>query len=46
VINLFYQSLCPFGVLGLGNKESLLFSDKRPRFEDIDRKEKIYIKSK
>ncbi len=44
VINLFYESLCPFGVLGLGNKESLLFSEKRALFEDVDRKEKIYIK--
>lgn len=43
-INLFYDSLCPFGVLGLGNKESLLFSDKRSGFEELDRKEKIYIK--
>jgi chemotaxis protein methyltransferase CheR len=46
VIKLFYESLCPFGMLGLGNKESLLFSDKRSSFEEIDRKEKIYIKSK
>lgn len=44
VINLFYDSLCAFGVLCLGNKESLLFSDKRPLFEELDRKEKIYIK--
>lgn len=44
VINLFYESLCPFGFLGLGNKESLLFSDKVNQFEDIDRKEKIFMK--
>jgi len=44
-INLFYDSLCPFGFLGLGNKESLLFSDKRKHFEDVDKKEKIFIKS-
>jgi chemotaxis protein methyltransferase CheR len=44
VISLFYESLCPFGFLGLGNKESLLFSDKRKQFEEIDRKEKIFIK--
>jgi chemotaxis protein methyltransferase CheR len=44
-INLFYDSLCPFGFLGLGSKESLLFSDKRKHFEDIDRKEKIFMKS-
>lgn len=45
VINLFYESLCPFGFLALGNKESLLFSDKQKSFEDIDRKEKIFMKS-
>jgi chemotaxis protein methyltransferase CheR len=44
VINLFYESLCPFGFLGLGNKESLLFSDKQKDFEEISRKEKIFIK--
>ena len=44
VINLFYESLCPFGFLGLGNKESLLFSDKRTHFEEVDRKEKIFMK--
>ena len=44
VINLFYESLCPFGFLGLGNKESLLFSDKRKYFEETDRKEKIFMK--
>src|SRR6185437_1697250 len=45
-INLFYDSLCPFGFLGLGSKESLVFSDKRKHFEDVDKKEKIFIKSK
>jgi chemotaxis protein methyltransferase CheR len=46
VINLFYESLCPFGFLGLGNKESLLFSEKKKCFDEVDRKEKIFIKSK
>ncbi|HSZ71481.1 MAG TPA: protein-glutamate O-methyltransferase CheR [Cytophagaceae bacterium] len=46
VINLFHESLCPFGILALGNKESLLFSDKKDSFDDIDRKEKIFIKIK
>jgi chemotaxis protein methyltransferase CheR len=46
VFNLFYDSLCTFGFLGLGNKESILFSDKKNCFDEIDRKEKIYIKSK
>ena len=46
VINLFYESLCPFGFLGLGNKESLLFSNKQKSFEETDRKEKIFMKKK
>jgi chemotaxis protein methyltransferase CheR len=44
VINLFYESLCPFGFLGLGNKESLLYSDKRKDFQELQRKEKIFMK--
>ncbi|MCW3119990.1 MAG: cheR, partial [Chitinophagaceae bacterium] len=44
VISLFYDSLCPFGFLGLGNKESLLFSDHRKQFEEIDKKERIFMK--
>lgn len=46
VITLFYESLCPFGFLCLGNKESLLFADKRSCFEEIDKKEKIFMKTK
>jgi chemotaxis protein methyltransferase CheR len=45
VINLFYESLCPFGFLGLGNKESLLFSDKRGNFNEFDRSERIFMKA-
>lgn len=45
VLNLFYSSLCPFGFLGLGNKESLLFTDKRSFFREIDMKEKIFMKN-
>jgi chemotaxis protein methyltransferase CheR len=44
VINLFFDSLCPFGFLALGNKESLLFSDKVKDFNEVDRKERIFIK--
>jgi chemotaxis protein methyltransferase CheR len=44
VIELFYDSLVPFGFLGLGNKESLLFATNRPDFSDVDRREKIYMK--
>jgi chemotaxis protein methyltransferase CheR len=44
VLNLFYESLCPFGFLGLGSKESLLFAEKRKLFEVVDGKEKLYRK--
>ncbi len=44
VITLLYESMCTFGFLGLGNKESLLFCDKRANFEDVDRREKIFMK--
>ena len=45
VIALFYDSLCAFGFLALGNKESLLFSDKRKSFDEVDKREKIFMKS-
>jgi len=45
-INLFYESLCPFGFLGLGNKESLLFTDKKAFFDDVDKKERIFMKAR
>jgi chemotaxis protein methyltransferase CheR len=45
VINLFYESLCPFGFLGLGSKESLLFASRRNYFEEIVKKERIYMKT-
>jgi len=45
VMNLFYDSLCTFGILGLGNKESLLFTDKQTSFDPIDKKQKIFIKT-
>ena len=44
VMNLFYDSLCSFGILGLGNKESLLFTDKQKCFDAIDQKQKIFMK--
>jgi chemotaxis protein methyltransferase CheR len=46
VVDLFYESLCPFGFLGLGDKESLLFADKKDYFEETDKKEKIFMKIK
>ena len=45
VVDLFYESLCLFGFLALGNKESLLFTDRKNNFKAIDRKEKIFIKA-
>jgi chemotaxis protein methyltransferase CheR len=44
VLGLFYESLCPFGILALGNKESLLFSDMEHNFKTIDKKERIFMK--
>jgi chemotaxis protein methyltransferase CheR len=46
VINLFYESLCAFGYLGLGDKESLLFADKKDHFEKTEGTQKIYRKIK
>jgi chemotaxis protein methyltransferase CheR len=43
-INLFYESLCHFGILALGSKESLLFSDKQKCFGEVDKREKVFIK--
>jgi len=44
VLGLFYESLCPFGILALGNKESLLSSDKGDKYRTIDKKQKIFMK--
>jgi chemotaxis protein methyltransferase CheR len=45
VLNLFYESLCTFGFLALGNKESLLFTSCRKYFEEVVRKERIFMKT-
>jgi len=45
VIGLFHDSLCQFGFLGLGSKESLLFAINQKDFVDVDRKQKIFMKS-
>lgn len=42
VIGLLHRSLIRFGVLALGQKESLRFSSHAHDFEDLDPKEKIY----
>jgi chemotaxis protein methyltransferase CheR len=44
VINLFYESLCNFGFLALGNRETLLFSDKHDYFQIKDSAQKIFMK--
>lgn len=46
VLTLFHESLCDFGFLGVGDKESLLFSGTKDSFDETDRKEKIYMKVK
>ncbi|HET6231760.1 MAG TPA: protein-glutamate O-methyltransferase CheR [Longimicrobiaceae bacterium] len=42
VHELFYNSLAMFGVLALGNKESLRFSRFEPCYDALDPREKIY----
>ncbi|WP_143959889.1 CheR family methyltransferase [Litoribacter populi] len=42
VFKLFHDSLCTFGYLGLGSKESMLFSDNRHDFVEVDRMRKIF----
>jgi len=44
VLNLFYQSLEPLGILCLGTKETLAFSDVANKFEIVSKDEKIYRK--
>jgi chemotaxis protein methyltransferase CheR len=42
VISLFSESLCPFGYLALGSKESLLFYRDRDRYEMISKISKLF----
>jgi chemotaxis protein methyltransferase CheR len=42
VHRLFYDSLARFGVLGLGQKETLRFTDLEDRYEELDPVEKLY----
>jgi chemotaxis protein methyltransferase CheR len=41
-VGLFRQSLCMFGVLGLGRRESLRFSEHERSFEVLDPENKLY----
>jgi len=42
VHNLLHQSLIMFGILGLGNKESLRFTSHERHYEELDKGEKLY----
>jgi len=42
VHRLFYDSLARFGVLGLGQKETLRFTDVEDCYEELDAREKLY----
>src|ERR671936_367914 len=44
VHRLFYESLITFGVLGLGQKESIRFSPYEERYEALDASERLYRK--
>jgi chemotaxis protein methyltransferase CheR len=46
VLGLFFDSLVMFGVLALGNKETLKFSPYEECFEVMDARQKIYRKAK
>jgi chemotaxis protein methyltransferase CheR len=45
VHELFYESLEPFGILGLGHKESIKFTKYEDRYEALDAPEKLYRKT-
>jgi chemotaxis protein methyltransferase CheR len=44
VHELFYESLDPFGILALGQKESIRFTKYEERYEALDQPEKLYRK--
>ncbi len=44
VFSLFKNSLCYGGILGIGSKESMHFSDVRSKFKTLDAEEKIFVK--
>ena len=46
VCRLFHNSLCPFGILGLGRQESLKFTAYEKQYEEIATGEKIYRRLK
>lgn len=42
VHELFYHSLCPFGVLGLGRQESIRFTNHDQQYQELVKGEKLY----
>jgi chemotaxis protein methyltransferase CheR len=44
VLSLFHESLVHLGILGLGRKESIRFSEYADRYEELDEVEKLYRK--
>nr|WP_263323111.1 protein-glutamate O-methyltransferase CheR [Neobacillus sp. Marseille-Q6967] len=44
VHSLFYESLCMFGILGLGDKETIKYTQKADCYEAISQSEKLYKK--
>ncbi|WP_108671396.1 CheR family methyltransferase [Peribacillus acanthi] len=46
VHDLFYNSLCMFGVIGLGDKETITYTKHSDRYESISERQKIYKKIK
>jgi chemotaxis protein methyltransferase CheR len=46
VHELFYESLRMFGILGLGDKETIIYSDKANCYEEIGLNQKLYRKTK
>ena len=46
VHGLFYESLCPSGILGLGDKEDIAFNNYSHCYEAFDPKQKLYQKVK
>ncbi|MGM0878057.1 MAG: CheR family methyltransferase [Bacillota bacterium] len=46
VHGLFYESLGMFGILGLGDKETIVYTDKADCYEDIKAGQKLYRKVK
>jgi chemotaxis protein methyltransferase CheR len=44
VHQLFYNSLCTYGILGLGKQESIRFTSYEQHYEEIVKGEKLYKK--